>query len=86
MSDPAPRLSTRRESATLGEVVEDGLGVSILLEDQVAPAIADGRLIRLDVDLTPMHRILARSPAAPRAAEMLERLFIEEVRRQSKRG
>lgn len=68
------------------KLVEDGLGVSILLEDQVAPAIADGRLIRLDVDLTPMHRILARSPAAPRAAEMLERLFIEEVRRQSKRG
>lgn len=60
-------------------MVEDGLGVSILMEEQVAPAIAEGRLVRIGPDLEPMRRIIARSPFAPRGTEALERLLIREI-------
>lgn len=60
-------------------MVEDGLGVSILMEEQVAPAIAAGRLVRFGPELEPMRRIIARSPLAPPAAETLERLLIREI-------
>jgi len=60
-------------------IVEDGMGVSILMEEQVAPAIVAGRLVTLGPELEPMRRIIARSPMAPRAAEEIERLLIQEI-------
>ena len=60
-------------------IVEEGLGVSILMEEQVAPALAAGRLVRFGPDLEPMRRIMARSPLAPRAVEALEKLLINEI-------
>ncbi|MBN8820260.1 MAG: LysR family transcriptional regulator [Sphingomonas sp.] len=60
-------------------IVEDGLGVSILTEEQVAPALAAGRLVRFGPELEPMRRIMARSPLAPPAAEALERLLIKSI-------
>jgi DNA-binding transcriptional LysR family regulator len=60
-------------------MVEEGLGVSILMEEQVSDALAAGRLVRIGPELEPMRRIMARSPLAPRAAEALERLLIRQV-------
>nr|WP_250890134.1 LysR family transcriptional regulator [Sphingobium nicotianae] len=65
-------------------IVEDGLGVSILMEEQVAPALAQGRLARFGPDLEPMRRIVARSPLAPRATEALERLLITEITKRQR--
>lgn len=63
-------------------IVEEGLGVSILTEEQVAPALAEGRLVRFGPELEPMRRIIARSPRAPRAVDALEQLLITEISRQ----
>jgi len=63
-------------------MVEDGLGVTILMEEQVAEAIAAGRLVRFGPELEPMRRIMARSPRAPRITETLERLLIREIERR----
>ena len=60
-------------------IVEDGLGVSILMQEQVAPALAAGRLGRFGPGLGPMRRIMARSPQAPRPVQALERLLISEI-------
>jgi DNA-binding transcriptional LysR family regulator len=60
-------------------IVEEGLGVSILSEEQIAPALAEGRLACFGPELEPMRRIIARSPLAPRATEALERLLIKEI-------
>jgi DNA-binding transcriptional LysR family regulator len=67
-------------------IVEDGLGVSILMEEQVAAALAAGRLVRFGPEMEPMRRIIARSPLAPRATEALERLLIEQINGQSQRA
>jgi DNA-binding transcriptional LysR family regulator len=67
-------------------IVEDGLGVSILTQEQVAPALAAGRLVRFGAEMEPMRRIIARSPLAPRATEALERLLINEITSQSRRA
>lgn len=64
-------------------IVEDGLGASILMDEQTAPAIADGRLARFGPPLEPMWRIVARSPRAPRAAEDIEHILIEHIARRS---
>ncbi len=65
-------------------IVEDGLGVSILMEEQVAPALAQGRLVRFGPELEPMRRIIARSPFAPRATEAVERLLITEITKRQR--
>lgn len=67
-------------------IVEDGLGVSVLMEEQVAAAIATGRLVRFGPALEPMRRIIARSALAPRATELLERLLIKEITGRSHIG
>lgn len=65
-------------------IVEDGLGVSILMEEQVAPSLAAGRLVKFGPEMEPMRRIIARSPLAPRATEALERLLIKEIASKSR--
>lgn len=60
-------------------IVEDGLGVSILMQEQVAPAIAAGRLVTFGPALEPMRRIMVRSRHAPRISEKLERMLIREI-------
>jgi DNA-binding transcriptional LysR family regulator len=78
-----PRRTIRYLEFTdvIQSIVEDGLGVSILMEEQVAPAIAAGRLVAFGPALEPMRRIIARAPQAPRATEELERLLIQEIGR-----
>jgi hypothetical protein len=49
------------------------------MEEQVAPAIVAGRLVTLGPELEPMRRIIARAPMAPRAAEEIERLLIQQI-------
>lgn len=60
-------------------LVEDGLGVSVLLDEQTAPAMAAGRLAPFGPPLDPMWRIVARSPHASRAVEDIERLLVQEI-------
>jgi len=67
-------------------LVEDGLAVSILMDEQAAPAIAAGRLAFFGPTLEPMWRIVARSPHAPRAAEDIERLLVQEIARRTARA
>ncbi len=64
-------------------LVEDGLGASILMDEQTAPAIAAGRLAPFGPPLEPMWRIVARAPLAPRAAEEIERLLVQEIARRA---
>lgn len=59
------------------DMVEQGLGVSILMLEQVQASIAAGRLDILGAALRPMQRILARRPAAPDASLIVERYLLE---------
>ncbi|MBN8829327.1 MAG: LysR family transcriptional regulator [Sphingomonadales bacterium] len=73
-------------SDVIQTMVEEGMGVSILMEEQVADALAAGRLVRFGPPMEPMRRIMARSPLAPRAAEALERLLIRQVSQRAPFG
>lgn len=59
-------------------MVEDGLGVSILMDERTAPAIAAGRLVPFGPALAPMRQIIARSPRAPRATEAVEQMLLRD--------
>jgi DNA-binding transcriptional LysR family regulator len=54
------------------EMVADGQGVSVLMEEQVLDSLASGRLERIGPDFPPMQRIIARSPQGGRAARIVE--------------
>jgi DNA-binding transcriptional LysR family regulator len=54
------------------EMVEAGQGLSILMYESVADHVAQGRLKVLAPKFTPMHRIIARSPVAPREVDLVE--------------
>jgi len=60
-------------------LVEEEAALAILLEEEIGPAIAAGRFIRLGPRLEPMLRVIARSPRAPRAAEALEKMLIHAI-------
>lgn len=66
-------------SDVIQTLVEDGLALAILLEEEVGPDIARGRFMRLGTRLEPMLRIIVRSPHAPRAAQALERMLIHAM-------
>jgi len=66
-------------SDVIQNLVEDGLALAILLEEEIGPDIASGRFTRMGPRLEPMLRIIARSPHAPRAAEALERMLIHMI-------
>jgi len=60
-------------------LVEDGLALAILLDEEIRPAIVAGRFVRLNPRLEPMLRVIARSPRAPQAAEAVEQMLIHAI-------
>lgn len=60
-------------------LVEEGLALAILLDEEVRPAIMAGHFVRLSPRLEPMLRIIARSPHAPPAAEVVEDMIIQAM-------
>lgn len=54
------------------EMVEDGQGVTVLMYEQVASSIAQGRLEVIGPGFPPMKRFIARSDTAPAAARVIE--------------
>ncbi|WP_336980627.1 LysR family transcriptional regulator [Altererythrobacter fulvus] len=54
------------------QMVEDGQGVAVLMYEQVAESVADGRLEVIVADLPPLQRVVARAPSATPAARIVE--------------
>lgn len=61
-------------------MVEGGTGASILMLEQVKEALHGGRLVAFGPSLTPMKRIIARAPSAPRGTEVLEQSLVRALR------
>ena len=62
---------------SLADMVEEGQGIGYLMTGAVAGRIAAGRIEVLDVPLTPMRRVIARSPHASELVRMIESLLCE---------
>jgi LysR family hydrogen peroxide-inducible transcriptional activator len=59
------------------QMVADGAGISVLMHEQVAAAIAAGRIEALPLPFPPMRRVTARSRAAPLEARIVEDYLIQ---------
>lgn len=77
-----PRLPVRYVEFfdVLQTMAEQGVGISILMLEQVDEAIHAGRLVRLDPALPAMRRVLVRSPRARRGTDLLETSLIAALR------
>ena len=67
-------------SDVIQSMVENGFGASILMLEQVKDALRGGQLIAFGPNLSPMKRIIARAPAAPRGTEVLEQSLVRALR------
>jgi molybdate transport repressor ModE-like protein len=67
-------------SDVIQTMVESGFGASILMREQVKDALDDGQLVAIGPNLTPMKRIIARAPSAPRGTEVLEQSLVRALR------
>lgn len=67
-------------SDVIQSMVESGFGATILMLEQVKDALHEGRLVALDPNLTPMKRIIARAPSAPRGTEVIEQSLVRALR------
>lgn len=67
-------------SDVIQSMVENGFGVSILMLEQVKDALQEGRLVAFGPNLTPMKRIVARAPSAPRGTEVIEQRLVHVLR------
>ncbi|MBO9671234.1 MAG: LysR family transcriptional regulator [Sphingobium sp.] len=67
-------------SDVIQSMVESGFGASILMLEQVKGALEEGRLVALGPNLTPMKRIIARAPSAPRGTEVVEQSLVRALR------
>lgn len=73
-SKHAPRYSEFAD--VVEQMVADGLGISVLMQEQVAASIAEGRVEMLPLPFPPMRRITARARTAPAAARVVEDYLI----------
>lgn len=67
-------------SDVIQSMVESGFGASILMLEQVSDALRAGTLAAFGPSLTPMKRIIARAPSAPRGTEVLEQSLTRALR------
>lgn len=62
------------------QMVEDGFGISVLMEERVASAIAAGRIELLPSNFPAMSRVMVRARSAPAAARIVEDCLAEAFR------
>jgi LysR family nitrogen assimilation transcriptional regulator len=62
------------------ELVEDGQGVTVLMREQLAASIAEGRLEVIGPELPAMKRIIARSNRAPDGTRVVEELLAQAIK------
>jgi|GEM_PF-677926 len=61
------------------QLVEEGQGVSVFMRESVEDRLRAGALEILDYELSPMQRIIGRSPHAPPEARIIEDYLSEEL-------